>query len=795
MTYKVSAVLAGHTNEVRDIAATDFSQIASAARDGKSLLWERVSSSPPTYKSRVLSATKSRTLKGPPCYITAVTFIPPSDTYPQGLVVTGGQESEIDVRQPTNSQDDPPEIRLPGHGGQVSPLETTEHGHYLVSGGWDHTVRIRKVGQWDDEKVIGPYERNCLAIVGYDRETVITGWGDGCIRIYNVDGTPIHEFKASDEPIRSLCKLPVDHNSGAHFASSGNDTIITLWTLNGEPKAALTGHKNHVYSLAALADGTILSGSEDATVKVWQQTCKQTIEQPTTGLWKILINASTGDFAVTNGPVVRIFSESLERQNLEAHEALMQEIAGAKEGGTELDPKDIHDFEWLEQNRGYGGNVVIRHDNGSLWAYSWDPIENQWILRGEVETSSSTAGSDGPKKTNRKAPPKTEYNGQMYDHVFSINIADDQPNLNLPYNISDDPYKVSQKFIEDHNLPVAYYQEIAAFIFKNRREPTDSTIPYEKFESITKADLKVIHRKIMEYSKALAENGSDSFALSSADEAVLNKLSDQLNENKTKNEANKTRNLIALDPAGVQIIINMCMQWPEQKRLPCLDLLRVAAADSEIPFDQMSDKAPIIDQLIDSGLFDISSASMNTAMATRTVANLFMNEKNHSAIGQAFIRVHSALSPHLGERVTQNGLLAVAVATVYLNYAVLLSKQQTPDPEHAFAILESTAQLISDITRGLDRSHKDIAGTRSDPAAEKKLTILMTHLCDAIRTACFALGTVLTQNLVELRAAAKDVLGVGAILNDVVEIQNKVKDRVEPKVKLDLLDEIRNWMG
>ena len=64
-------------------------------------------------------------------------------------------------------------------------------------------------------------------------------------------------------------------------------------------------------------------------------------------------------------------------------------------------------------------------------------------------------------------PSKTSHEGKEYDFVFSIDIAEGQPPLKLPYNCTEDPWLVAQKFIHKHDLSQYYLDTVANFIIKN----------------------------------------------------------------------------------------------------------------------------------------------------------------------------------------------------------------------------------------------------------------------------------------------------------------------------------------
>jgi phospholipase A-2-activating protein len=54
-----------------------------------------------------------------------------------------------------------------------------------------------------------------------------------------------------------------------------------------------------------------------------------------------------------------------------------------------------------------------------------------------------------------------------YDFVFSVDFDESKPPVKLPYNRSDDPWHVAQKFLEDNELPQSYLDTVAKFILQN----------------------------------------------------------------------------------------------------------------------------------------------------------------------------------------------------------------------------------------------------------------------------------------------------------------------------------------
>lgn len=61
---------------------------------------------------------------------------------------------------------------------------------------------------------------------------------------------------------------------------------------------------------------------------------------------------------------------------------------------------------------------------------------------------------------------------QEYDYVFSVDIEEGKPPLQLPYNITEDPWFAAEKFIAKNNLSSTFLEEVANFIIKNTKGVT-----------------------------------------------------------------------------------------------------------------------------------------------------------------------------------------------------------------------------------------------------------------------------------------------------------------------------------
>jgi len=279
----------------------------SASRDGTVRQWALRSGKPPAYDDTIAAQSSS--------FVNSLAFIPPSKAHPDGLIVSAGKDTIIDVRPPGRSPSDNAERLLIGHANNICALDVGANGTTIVSGGWDAQARL-----WDLEKgecttEFKGHEAAVWAVLAYDEETIITGCADKAIRIFSPTGKLLKSISGLPDVVRTLCKLPSDHPTGAALASAGNDQVIRLWTRDGVEILQLHGHEAFIYSLAVLPNGDLVSSSEDRTVRIWRgQECIQTITHPAISVWSVAVCPESGDIVTgASDKIVRVFTRDPER--------------------------------------------------------------------------------------------------------------------------------------------------------------------------------------------------------------------------------------------------------------------------------------------------------------------------------------------------------------------------------------------------------------------------------------------------------------------------------------------------
>ena len=562
--------------------------------------------------------------------------------------------------------------------------------------------------------------RSREAVANHD--VLYAGCADRLIRVFNIKGQILREMRGSADVVRALCRLPRSHESGAQFASAGNDAIIRLWTLDGLEVAQLCGHENFIYSLAALPTGELVSSSEDRTVRIWKGTrCVQTITHPAISVWSVAACKENGDIVTgASDRIVRIFSRSTDRHADAAAISAFEESVRASAipqqslgGGGELNKTDLPGPEFLTQKSGTkeGQVQMIKETNGNITAHQWSTAANTWLNVGTVvDSAGATTGS------------KVTYGGKDYDYVFDVDIEEGKPSLKLPFNVNQNPYEVARKFIDDNELPISYLDQVSNFIVANsqgasigqaaprsdpwgtesRYRPGDAnsqaptrssapsrpkTLPQTQYLTISTANHKMILKKVEEFNEALLKDGQKQ---ASINPSGLEALAATIKQLEVAAQSSSKSTVAATE--GVDVAMHIVTVWPVDKRLPGLDVLRLLAAASENAVSHTtSGERTIIDILAESGVLSAEAPVNNTMMAVRVLANLFNHEAGRAIVDSKFDMIHALVEPFI---TSSNRNLIIAVATLYINFAVLLSHTgERFDPDRALTLIATLVKI------------------------------------------------------------------------------------------------------
>ncbi|EEH21631.2 hypothetical protein PABG_03847 [Paracoccidioides brasiliensis Pb03] len=786
--FKISAALEGHTDDVRAVAFPNSRAVLSASRDATVRVWKLTSTtSTPVYDYTISSHGSA--------FINSLAYYPPTSDYPEGLIFSGGQDTIIEARQPGKPADANADAMLLGHTHNVCSIDVCPEGQWVVSGSWDASAKLWRIGKWECEVTLQGHQGSVWAVLVYDKSTIVTGCADQMIRIYNLTGKLLRSFKAGDV-VRALCKLPPNHPSGGQIASASNDGVIRFWTLEGRQVSELCGHESFIYSLATLPTGEIVSSGEDRTVRIWSgDRCIQTITHPAISVWSVAACQENGDIVSgASDGIARIFSRVKERQADEAvaakFENSVRESSIPQQQVGSINKEKLPGPDFLKQKLGTkeGQVQMIRQEDGSVTAHFWSTATSEWISVGTVVDSAASSG-----KT-------VEHLGQDYDYVFDVDIEDGKPPLKLPYNLSQNPYEAATKFIQDNELPMGYLDQVANFITTNtqgafkgataqsqgppppgtdpwgeekRYRPGDGpsnnspsfptsrpkVLPQTSYLSIKTANIKTIKKKVQELNSQLVSAGSKDISLSPSELDTVMALCDELDQTSPLKESPQVE-------FGLPLVAKIATAWPAANRLPGLDLLRLLAAATPVTASTDYGSDNLISTLIKSGVFE-SPLNLNNAMLTvRTFANLFNTESGRdlaiSNLSDIMVKVASVAASGGG---TPNCNLTIAIATLFINFSVFITVDgRASSPESS----EKALSLLDESTKLLSREKNS----------------------EAIYRTLVAIGTLVTGLGEEVKTAARDIYDINKLLSKV----SSAGIGREPRVK-SVIDEIRSALG
>lgn len=722
MSYKLRAVLHGHSADVKDVEAslTSTGALISASRDKTAKLWLPIENG---YSLR-------RTFKGHTKYVSCVTSMEPSEEFPSGLILTGCQDGKVRGYLPDVED---PLFQLDGHTENVTSLYLSKFGT-LISGSWDKTAKV-----W--------FNRKCtMTLTGHDLAVwcvailpgvglMLTGSADRTIRIWKT-GTCEHVLKGHTDAVRGLAIL-----SSEHFLSCSNDATVRRWSTAGECLGTYYGHDNYIYSISLLPNGIdwVTSG-EDRSMRVWENNAVvQTVFLPAISVWSVSA-LPNGDVATASSDgVIRVFTKDPERygsaevQSLFEDELSKSSLAAQQElGGVKV--SDLPGPEALYEPGRKDGQTKMVRSGDKVSVHSWSMAEQKWSKIGDVVGAAGGSESTSGKKL---------YQGKEYDYVFDIEIDEPKSTLKLPFNVSDDPYMAAQKFIHKHDLSQYYLEEIANHIVKNtggqtlgldaggNADPLTGGYSYSAgglqqgtvsagsaVDPFTGSGAYVSGgggagegqdrrgapppdpwmqgayrtEEGMDTTENCSNNAAPNpyfpqtnflrFDQALRPDAMISKLKEfnqQVEENQRLAEAElEAMPSLALDAAdNAQGVAGLAMplDWPDQKVFPVLDLVRLILLH---PHNQKHIlQKEFLDKLFSVCLkhLDKCSPPPNQMLALRILTNLFSTEQGEDFLLMYRDSVMSRIFEGLFPVVNDNKNIQVAAATVMLNYSVSLSKR------------------------------------------------------------------------------------------------------------------------
>uniref|UniRef100_A0AAR2LHM7 Phospholipase A2-activating protein n=1 Tax=Pygocentrus nattereri TaxID=42514 RepID=A0AAR2LHM7_PYGNA len=657
-TYRLSCSIPGHEMDVRGLASTFFPEGAfvSVSRDRTARVWVPNSSENRGYK-------ELHCMNGHTNFVSCVCIIAPNETYPRGLIATGGNDNIICVF----SLDRPdPLFTLKGH---------TNTGH--------------------EDCVRG------LAVVS--SVEFFSCSNDATIRRWMVTGECVEVYNSHTNYIYSVAVFP----SGQDFVSTGEDRTVRIWK-KGECTQTIRLPAQSVWCCCVLPNGDIAVGASDGIIRIFTESeerfaSAQDLQAFEDELSKATIDPKTGDLG------------DIKIEDLPGREHLNE--PGNRDGQTRLikEGTNVEAYQWnMSDGRWLKiGDVVGGSSKESSKKVMYEGKEYDFVFTIDVNEGGPSMKlpynvNEDPWLTAHNFLQRNDLNPMFLDQVANFIIENTKGHTIGPAPASAvDPFTGSGRYIP--GAPDSR-QGFGTDPFTG----AGRYIPGSGTTGTTPAGIADPFTGGSAYSSAAFQKSVTNIYFPKTDGVmfeqanptqILGKLR-ELNANAPEDHRltdgvldNLEKLLLTVSdsksqdlPTADQIsILWRTSHWPEDIVFPVLDILRLAVRHPEINAQLCggTDGASLCNHLL--GLMSPQGRPANQMLALRTFCNCFSGSHGRSLLlGQR----EAVLSRAADLRSVCNRNLHIALATLVLNYAGILHGRPSE--------IEAKAQCLSVVSSALE---------------------------------------------------------------------------------------------
>ncbi|XP_004638625.1 phospholipase A-2-activating protein [Octodon degus] len=677
--YRLSCSLPGHELDVRGLVCCLYppGAFVSVSRDRTTRLWA------PDSPNR--GFTEMHCMSGHSNFVSCVCIIPSSDTYPHGLIATGGNDHNICIF----SLDSPmPLYILKGHKDTVCSLSSGKFGT-LLSGSWDTTAKV-----WLNDKCMMTLQGHTAAVWAVkilpEQGLMLTGSADKTIKLWKA-GRCERTFSGHEDCVRGLAIL-----SETQFLSCANDASIRKWQITGECLEVYYGHTNYIYSISIFPNcRDFATTGEDRSLRIWKHgECAQTIRLPAQSIWCCCV-LDNGDIVVgASDGIIRVFTESADRtasaEEIKAFEKeLSQATIDSKTGDLgDINVEQLPGREHLNEPGTREGQTRLIRDGENVEAYQWSVSEGRWMKIGDV------VGSSG---AHQQTSGKVLYEGKEFDYVFSIHVNEGGPTYKLPYNISDDPWMTAYNFLQRNDLNPMFLDQVAKFIIDNTKgqmlgvgntsfsDPFTGGGRYVPGSSGSSSTLPTADP--FTGAGRYVPGSSNTGTLMTGVDPFTGKNAYQSAGSKSVNIYFPKKEAVTFDQANPTQILDIVF--------PALDILRLSIKHPHVNENFCNEKegAHFSSHLI--SLLNPKGKPANQLLALRTFCNCFVGQAGQKLM---MSQRESLISHAIELKSGNNKNIHIALATLTLNYSVCFHKDHDIEGKaQCLSVISTILEVVQDL--------------------------------------------------------------------------------------------------
>eukprot|EP01102_Stenamoeba_stenopodia_P011632 TRINITY_DN3595_c0_g4_i1.p1 TRINITY_DN3595_c0_g4~~TRINITY_DN3595_c0_g4_i1.p1 ORF type:complete len:338 (-),score=55.71 TRINITY_DN3595_c0_g4_i1:92-1105(-) len=237
-----------HSDTVRDIIELRDGSLVSCSYDGSIKRW--------TARGKLLTS-----FDGHECQVTCLTEL--DDT----SFISGAIDNSLKVWHKTTGQC----LHKIQMCDEVWSLLRLKHSDTFLCGIYGGEIEEKSaMGNYETLHTLHNHELHVTCLCELSNGDVVSSSFDHTLKVWNMKSrTVVHNLEGHSDYVHGVIAL----KDNKTVASASYDMTVRIWdVITGQCLRILKGHEKEVRGLAVLSDGTLLSASEDGTVREWSKT-------------------------------------------------------------------------------------------------------------------------------------------------------------------------------------------------------------------------------------------------------------------------------------------------------------------------------------------------------------------------------------------------------------------------------------------------------------------------------------------------------------------------------------------